>query len=175
MTTVDALWIHSQREYFNEVKEMAMTYLSKRKSELRRCIEECNQCHDICLAMAMNHHLPTRAKHAGQAHLRLLINCSEICKTTANFMISHSAVYGSVCALCAEICDACARSCEEIGAMYECVEVCHRCAANCEDMVKTSGYRITNASINDMPSLAYSAASNTGLAVFLKRTEAQAS
>jgi hypothetical protein len=36
--------------------------------------------------------------------------------------------------VCAEVCKACAVSCEDIGGMQHCVELCRRCAASCGQM-----------------------------------------
>jgi hypothetical protein len=98
------------------------------------CIDACKQCHDVCLEMAMTHCLSLGGKHVEGGHLRLMINCAEICQTSANFMLSNSSMHAAVCAVCAEVCDACARNCEQIGDMDACVQACRRCATSCEQM-----------------------------------------
>ncbi len=63
-----------------------------------------------------------------------MINCAEICQTSANFLLSGSAFHQKVCAVCAEICDACAKSCEQVGGMEDCVKACRECAESCRKM-----------------------------------------
>lgn len=103
-------------------------------SEMKSCIEDCHQCHMTCLEMAMTHCLEQGGRHAEPAHMRLMIDCAEICQTAANFMTRHSAQHALICRACAEICRACAASCEEVGDMQDCVDACLRCAESCERM-----------------------------------------
>jgi hypothetical protein len=102
--------------------------------EMQQCIDECLNCHRVCLQEAMNHCLETGGKHVEPAHFRLMINCAEICQTSANFMLSSSELHKRVCAVCAEVCEACAQSCEQVGDMQACVEACRRCAESCRRM-----------------------------------------
>ena len=103
-------------------------------AEVRRCIENCHQCHMVCLEMAMTLCLETGGRHAEPAHMRLMLDCAGICETAMNAMVRHSAHHATVCRACAEICRACAASCEEVGDMQECVDICLRCAESCERM-----------------------------------------
>ena len=57
---------------------------------MEECIQNCLDCHHVCLEMAMNHCLETGGKHVEPAHFRLMMNCAEICQTSANFMLSGS-------------------------------------------------------------------------------------
>ena len=102
--------------------------------EMQKCIEDCKQCHDICLQTAMTHCLPMGGRHVEQEHLRLMMNCAEICQTAANFMLSDSSLHGAVCTACAEVCDACADSCEQLDDMDACAQACRHCAESCEAM-----------------------------------------
>lgn len=109
--------------------------ISQSKSPaMKDCVEACQRCHQMCLQMAMTHCLEQGGKHVEPAHYRLMINCAEICQTSANFMLSQSPCYASVCRVCAEICKACADSCEQIGDMDDCVRACRECAQRCETM-----------------------------------------
>ena len=114
-----------------------MAYQTISNMEMQQCIEACRQCHDVCLQMALTHCLRAGGKHTEEEHLRLMINCAEICQTACNFMLSNSSLHGAVCGACAEVCNACAESCERIGDMDECVRACRHCADSCEDMAKT--------------------------------------
>lgn len=102
--------------------------------EMQNCIEECLNCHRICLQEAMNHCLETGGKHLEPTHFRLMMNCAEICQTSANFMLSGSQYHKLTCDACAQICEACAQSCEQVGDMEECVQACRSCAESCRKM-----------------------------------------
>lgn len=110
-----------------------------RNEEMQRCIDECKNCHDVCLE-TIAHCLEMGGEHAEPAHIRLLADCAEICQTSANFMIRGSDVHGFTCAACAEICDRCARECERFDDdfMKQCAEACRRCAESCREMARTA-------------------------------------
>ena len=101
---------------------------------MQDAIKACLDCHSMCLQMAMNFCLAQGGRHVEQKHLRLMLNCAELCQTSANFMLSNSPLHGRVCAVCAETCEACAKSCEQVGDMRDCVEECQRCAKSCRAM-----------------------------------------
>jgi len=103
-------------------------------SMMRDAIKACLDCHSMCVQTAMNFCLERGGRHVEQEHFRLMLNCAEICQTSANFMLSGSPLHARVCAVCAEVCEACAKSCEQVGDMRECVEECKRCAKSCRSM-----------------------------------------
>lgn len=98
------------------------------------CIDACTQCHRTCLHEATMHCLEEGGKHAEPSHLRLMLNCAEICQTSANFMLSGSKFHHLTCGACAEICSACAQSCEQIEGMESCAAACRNCAEHCRNM-----------------------------------------
>lgn len=102
--------------------------------EMKACIEDCLRCHSACLGMASHHCLAQGGRHVEPAHFRLMLSCSEICRSAADMMLIGSQHHGRVCAVCAEICDACAKSCDALGDMADCVETCRRCAESCRRM-----------------------------------------
>ena len=75
---------------------------------------------------------------AETAHLRLLLDCADICQTSADFMLRGSEKHALTCGTCVEICVACAEKCEPIGKedsmMKNCAEVCRNCAESCKHM-----------------------------------------
>lgn len=111
-----------------------MNHTTHTKQALQACIEACSHCHQVCLQTAMNYCLETGEKHVGAEHFRLMMNCAEICQTSANFQLSSSAFHRRLCEICAEVCEACTASCEKIGGMDECAEVCRECAVSCRQM-----------------------------------------
>ncbi len=102
--------------------------------DTRACIEACLKCHSTCLFMAMNHCLPMGGKHLEPGHFRLMMACAEMCQASANFMLIGTALHKRTCSLCADICDACAASCAQVGDMDTCVAACRSCAAHCRTM-----------------------------------------
>ena len=103
-------------------------------SEMQQCIDNCQECHEICLRM-VPHCLQKGGRHA--EHIRLLLDCAEICQTSANFMVRGSELHPLTCGACAEVCERCAEACERLGdddMMRRCAEVCRRCAQACRQM-----------------------------------------
>ena len=110
--------------------------------EMQQCIQNCMECHRICLE-TVAHCLQMGGKHAEATHIRLLLDCVEICQTSANFMIRGSDLHARTCAVCAEVCERCAEDCERIGSddeqMRRCAEMCRRCAESCRRMASAAG------------------------------------
>ncbi len=103
---------------------------------MQQCIEECLNCHRVCLGEAMTHCLETGGQHTEPAHFRLMLNCAEMCQTSANFMLSGSPLHKETCSVCAEVCLACAQSCEQIPSMEQCAQTCRQCAETCRQMAQ---------------------------------------
>jgi hypothetical protein len=104
--------------------------------EMRRCIDECHSCHEICLE-TVSHCLQKGGRHAEAAHVTTLLDCADICATSANFMLRGSEQQGRTCDVCAEVCERCAESCEQVSdddIMRRCAEACRRCAESCRKM-----------------------------------------
>jgi hypothetical protein len=51
--------------------------------DLEQCIDNCQQCHEVCLR-TVNYCLQKGGRHAEPAHIRLMLDCIEICETSAN-------------------------------------------------------------------------------------------
>jgi hypothetical protein len=104
--------------------------------DMQRCIQECLNCHSICLQTAA-YCLQMGGKHADPRHMTLLLDCAEICQTSANFMLRGSDLHGRTCGVCAEVCERCAQSCDHMGddaMMKACADQCRRCAESCRHM-----------------------------------------
>ena len=103
---------------------------------MEQCIDECLNCHRVCLE-TVQYCLQQGGKHADPRHITTLLDCAEICQTSANFMLRGSELHGRTCAVCAEVCARCAQSCEEMGddeQMRACAEACRSCAESCRQM-----------------------------------------
>jgi hypothetical protein len=96
-------------------------------TEMQACVEECLRCYSVCLSTAMNHCLDVGGEHVPKEHFTLMMECAEICRTSAHFMLLGSPHHKHTCAECAE-------DCARIGDMQECVDACRRCAESCREM-----------------------------------------
>jgi hypothetical protein len=115
-----------------------MQHISSKK--MRDCADTCQECRAVCLE-TIAYCLEKGGKHAAAGHIRLLLDCAEICATSAGFLLRGSDLHGRTCAVCAEVCEACARSCESMGddaQMKRCAEVCRRCAQSCRSMATSA-------------------------------------
>jgi hypothetical protein len=104
---------------------------------MQECIQNCLDCHRVCLEL-VSHCLKMGGKHAEPDHIRLLLDCAQICATSADFMIRGSDLHALTCGACAEVCARCADDCERMAEgdepMTRCAEVCRRCAESCRRM-----------------------------------------
>ena len=110
--------------------------MSQPTQEMERCIALCQECHEVCLRN-VPHCLEKGGKHAAASHIRMLLDCAEICETSANFMIRGSELHTETCRACSEVCQRCASDCQRLGddpEMQECADVCLRCAESCAQM-----------------------------------------
>jgi len=102
----------------------------------QECIANCSDCHDVCLE-TVAYCLQQGGKRGEENHVRLLLDCAEICQTSANFMLRDSDLHGYTCWVCAEVCERCAQECERFGddpQLEACAEACRQCAASCRQM-----------------------------------------
>lgn len=104
--------------------------------DMKECIDNCTACHQVCLE-TVSYCLGKGGRHADAAHIRILLDCAEMCQTSADFMLRNSALHSRTCGLCAEACERCAQACETFGndpQMKKCAEICRRCAKTCREM-----------------------------------------
>ncbi len=106
-------------------------------SDMEQCITNCMNCRRIC-AETIAHCLQVGGKHAELSHVRLLLDCAQICQVSADFMVRGSDLHPRVCSLCADICERCAQDCERVDRndeqMKACADLCRRCAESCRKM-----------------------------------------
>lgn len=131
------------------------------KNMMQQCIENCTTCHQVCLE-TFNYSLWLGGRYNESVHLRLLLDCVEICQTSANFMLRGSDLHRETCRACAVVCENCAQDCERYtvpgggsGApmsshsghspvskentdeqLKYCAEVCRTCAKSCREMAE---------------------------------------
>ena len=103
-------------------------------AEMQACMDACQHCHVTCLSMTTQHCLQVGGAHAVPDHIKIMLDCAQICATSLDFMARGSDQHKLVCGICARICRACAESCRGLDGMEECVAACERCADACEKM-----------------------------------------
>lgn len=104
--------------------------------EMRDCIQDCLECANIC-EQTIAFCLQQGGPHAAPEHIRLLRDCADICLMAAAMMSRGSAFQRQHCALCAEVCKACAASCDRVGRepqMQTCADACRQCEQSCRRM-----------------------------------------
>lgn len=103
---------------------------------MRQCIEECTECHNTCTE-TVQHSLLVGGDYASPQLIKTLLDCAQICQTSADFLSRGSEYHTGTCAVCAEVCRACERECRRMESdevMKKCADVCARCAESCEKM-----------------------------------------
>lgn len=102
---------------------------------MQKCIDACLACYRTCIATSA-HCLQKGGEHVEAQHFKLMVDCAEICQVSADFMLRGSDYAKQLGALCAEICEACAKDCERFKdeEMKRCAETCRYCAASCREM-----------------------------------------
>ena len=147
--------MHSRREMFGTLAGLAAVCVSAQAVEAQKadpmagmgnrvmtkqeCADTCHKLHVMCLE-TVKYCLEQGGKHILPSHIALLLDCAEICQTTANSLTRDSPQHIVVCDACARICEVCARDCETFQAdsqMERCGRTCKICAVSCHDMVKT--------------------------------------
>lgn len=106
--------------------------------DMKQCIQNCTDCHNICVQTTV-YCMQMGGKHIDAAHLENLLDCAEMCRMSADFMLRNSVLHTQVCGVCADACASCAESCaqfEDDAQMQTCAEQCRRCAESCHDMAK---------------------------------------
>ena len=115
--------------------------------KVRETMQALQHCHATCHAMAMTHCLETGGEHARPQHLRLMLDCADICALTADALGRKSQFHNRLAQLCAEVCETCEQDCAALGGMEGCVTACRDCARLCSEVA-----RMDHAEILDMAS-----------------------
>ena len=105
------------------------------------CVQNCQDCHRAC-TQTLAYCLEQGGRHAAPEHLRVLMDCADICHTSANFMLRHSDLHVHTCAACAAVCGRCAEECERMAddlRMKACADTCRHCAESCRAMAGGHG------------------------------------
>lgn len=126
-------------EYKHEVQgdnQEGILTMAMSSGEMQTCISNCTECHKSCVT-TLTYCLRQGGKHAAADHIQLLIDCAASCQECIDFMLRESKFHPKACGICAEICTACAASCERMGddqKMKQCAATCRKCAESCQKM-----------------------------------------
>lgn len=113
-----------------------MPHKTRITKAMQECRDDCAECHTICTE-TVEHCLSLGGEHTAAAHIRTLLDCVEICQTSADFLTRGSDHHPVVCVACAELCRACEVECRSMGddeTMRRCAVICARCAESCDQM-----------------------------------------
>lgn len=102
-------------------------------SPMQEAIQACLDCNRVCMDTVFLH-LNRGGANLDADQFRMLLNCAEMCRTSASFMQRGSPLHGRVCSVCAEVCEACVDSCAQAEGLGECIEMCRTCAKSCRSM-----------------------------------------
>ncbi|MGE5450715.1 MAG: four-helix bundle copper-binding protein [Acidobacteriota bacterium] len=103
--------------------------------EFTSCIEACDACALACLHCAASC-LDEDDPGAMARCIKLDLDCAALCRVAADAMARGSEHAEAICALCADVCEACAQECEqhEMDHCQDCAEACDLCAQACRGM-----------------------------------------
>jgi hypothetical protein len=106
---------------------------------MQECITNCLDCHSVCL-QTISHCLSKGGDHAESDHIRVLHDCTQVCITSADFMLRNSPLHPMICHICARVCEICAVDCESFAdgdeQMRLCIVACRRCTESCGEMAE---------------------------------------
>jgi hypothetical protein len=117
---------------------MTATAARSISNEMRHCIDTCLNCHAVCEA-TLSYGLAHHGSYADRHDVLVLLDCADICRTSAAFLLRGSNLHLHTCQACATICAACADWCEERPhdpVMRQCATTCRECAESCLEMAR---------------------------------------
>jgi hypothetical protein len=101
-------------------------------------IAECMECHRVCTE-TLTYCLRQGKAYVEPSHVQLLIDCAQICQTTADLMTRGSDVACQMCEVAAYVCERTAVSCERWAStdsqMKRCADACSRSGENCRKIM----------------------------------------
>ncbi len=99
-------------------------------NDAKACIEACTACHDVCMETSARLRMQG---HGDEGQIGALLDCAELCRMAANFVMRDSPLHAMVCVLGADACLRAARDCErfEDDRMREVANTCRRTADRC--------------------------------------------
>ena len=105
--------------------------MNQLSAQVQDTIAKLRDCHAMCHGMAMTHCLEEGGPHVRPQHFRLMLDCAQLCATTADFLERKSQFHTGLCGLCADVNETCAEDCEQLDGMDDCVTACRAAAQAC--------------------------------------------
>lgn len=131
------LWIcRSPKKKKGSTMQVSLPIEPTTKINLKEGIDVCLEAQRIC-TQTIPHCLTKGGLHADVKHIRLLLECAEICALNANFMMRGSEHHYASSVLCAEICEACSMECSKFAEdifMQRCADICKKCSSICRQL-----------------------------------------
>ena len=117
--------------------------------QYQTCIDACNGCAAACNYCAAACLQEPDVQSMARC-IALDMECADVCRLAAASMARGDEHVQAICALCADICQACGDECTKhpMDHCQECAEACRRCADECRRMgqqPRTGGSRGTSA------------------------------
>lgn len=97
------------------------------------CITSCEKCRAACIR-AVTQSLELGGEYARREHIRLLLDCAEICQVSVNFLLRGSPSAGYFCSIGGRLCDRYVRNYKGLGGLDECVVACENAAVLCHKL-----------------------------------------
>ena len=93
-----------------------------------RCAQACYECFEACLNEA---DIQARANC-----IKMLVECARMCEMSVAGMSANAQFSKPHCALCATVCDGCAKECSMFQDAHcqKCAQICTDCANECRNM-----------------------------------------
>lgn len=103
----------------------------------KECLMECQACATACLQCAQAC-LREEDPKAMARCIALDTECADMCRLAATSIARGDTHMKEVCALCAQVCQACAAECfkHPMDHCQQCAQACQRCADACRHMAK---------------------------------------
>jgi hypothetical protein len=99
------------------------------------CVAACNACADACDHCATACLQEQDVKMMARC-IALDIDCAAVCRLAAGFMARGGEFAKAMCAMCADVCQACGDECAKHRHDHcqACAQACRRCAEECRRM-----------------------------------------
>jgi hypothetical protein len=98
------------------------------------CIRQCLETYRLTL-QTVRYCLDKGGDYSTVNMIQRLLDCAEICRASASYLIRSSDKQATICTGCAEICLLCANDCEHFSndkSMKDCAQQCRSCAEYCQ-------------------------------------------
>ncbi|MDF2942940.1 MAG: ferredoxin [Herbinix sp.] len=99
------------------------------------CIEACTKCAQACYK-CFYACINEPDLNARKSCVSILIECAMMCQMSVSMMSMNGQFSKEHCALCARICDSCAKECNTFNDEHcqKCAQECRSCADECRNM-----------------------------------------